>query len=64
MSYHAWLATDDGAKTSLQTGLELAGHQGIVRASLGEDGKVYGEQAQVEHGGDHGQKADPDRKVC
>ena len=59
MSNHSRLASDNRAKTSLQAGLELAGHQGIVGPSLGQDAEVQGEQAQVENGGDHRQHANP-----
>ena len=64
MGYHARLTTDYGAKPSLQAGLELAGHHRIVCASLGQNAKVQGEQAQVEDGGDQGQHTNPHRKVC
>ena len=58
------LTTDYGAKPSLQAGLELAGHQGIVSPSLCQDAEVQAEQAQVEDGGDQGQHAHHHRKVC
>ena len=43
--------------------MELAGHQGIVCATVGQDAEVQGEQAQVEDGGDQGQHTHPHRKV-
>ena len=58
------LTTEYGAKPSLQAGLELAGHQGIVSPSLCQDAEVQAEQAQVEDGGDQGQHAHHHRKVC
>jgi hypothetical protein len=63
MGYHTRLTTDYGAKPSLKAGLELAGHQGIVCATVGQDAEVQGEQAQVEDGGDQGQHTHPHRKV-
>ena len=58
------LTTDYGAKPSLQAGLKLAGHQGIVSPGFHQDAEVQGVQAQVEDGGDPGQHAHHHRKVC
>ena len=61
---HLWLALYDGAQPSLQTGLELASHQGVVGPRLAQDGEVDGEEAEVEEGGDGYEDGDPGHEVA
>ena len=61
---HLGLALDDGAQPSLQAGLELARHQGVVGPRLAQDGEVDGEEAEVEEGGDGQEDGDPGHEVA
>ena len=64
VSDHLGLTLDDGAQPALQAGLELAGHQGVVRPGLAQDGEVDGEEAEVEEGGDGEEDRGPGHQVA
>ena len=63
MRYCQRLSCDDGSESSLETGLELAGHEGVVGPRLGEEGEVEVEEGDVEDGGDGGEDGGPGGEV-
>ena len=63
MDNHLRLTPHNGAQTTIKTGLELAGHQRIMSASLGQDAEVEGEESKVEDSWDEGEDGQPGETV-
>ena len=63
MRYCQRLSGNDGAKSSLETGLELAGHEGVMGPRLGEEGEMEVEEGDVEDGRDGSEDGGPRRQV-